>query len=150
MSHGRSAVAIILLTAIASATPRTGVADQAKPSFVVACKTTAADSVFPHGTVLALVHMVGTTTSILYQLNGDNIATLAELHFSGSDTEEFVEAQGGVESTAIASDVISSLRRLPFVLSDGDWQSAVRATHRQCKVRYSLLKRYRERSQAIR
>ena len=81
-----------------------------------ACRTDSRDPSFGGGALLALVHEIGQGSTILYKVANSRIEPLADLHHENADTSEFLEAQGGVESTAAASDVVAFLRRRPLWL----------------------------------
>ncbi len=94
--------------------------------------------------MLALVHGIGTTSSILYGVRDGTLALVAELHHPSSEVREFVEARGGVRSTVLAGDVVASLRARPFFLVT-DWRRALGSDQHSiapCEIRYVDTDRY--------
>lgn len=113
-------------------------------SFVSACRTRAEDPEFASDVVLALVHEVGKASTILFRITGQRVEPLAELHHATADNSEFLEAQGGVESTAVASDVVAFLRHRPFSLVR-NWKSTILDARglSRCQIKYVETDRYR-------
>src|SRR5438552_4013360 len=117
---------VVLLIAASSSAARADAELGAKTStaFLSACRTRPDDRMFDKGTVLALIYETGQTSSVLYEVGKDGPQSIAWLHFATAKNEEFLEAEGGVRSTALASDVIKYLRAMPFSLRS-DWRSAL-------------------------
>src|SRR5678815_1204657 len=92
-------------------------------AFVSTCQTDASDATFGEGVRFAFVHEVGQNSTILYRISHSGFEPVAELHHATAGNSMFVEAQGGVQSTAIASDVVAFFRRQSFVLLE-DWQAS--------------------------
>ena len=115
-------------------------------AFVTRCRTSSRDlGFFPSGLDLALVHEVGQSTTEVERVSGDKIVPFAWLHHDSKETKEFVEAEGGMESTLIASDVVQSMRRQPFVLVK-DWRATLArpdVTVPPCDISYDRTRRYR-------
>ena len=116
-------------------------------AFVAACRVQPNDRYFQGASILALVHEIGTTSSILYQVSDEGPVPFAELHHESSETSEFMEAQGGVQSTAIASDVLAFLRTKPFFLVK-EWSTVLTSKKHPitmpCNIRYVTTDRYNQ------
>lgn len=119
--------------------------EQARPGFVSACETDLNDSNFSPGTVLAFVHIIGQDQSVLFSVSRGELEPRAWWHHK-VDGEEFLEAQGGVESTLTARDIVDFLRRKPFSLVE-DWKSTLRGGRdfERCAIKYEESERYRKR-----
>jgi hypothetical protein len=99
--------------------------------------------------VVALVHEFGQDSTILYKVVGTTIEPLAELHHEDAEHSEFLDSQGGMESAAIATDIVAFLRLQVFRLVD-DWRSTVTDAGElpRCQIDYSQTRRYRESGQS--
>lgn len=117
---------------------------KATSGFVSGCRTVSGDREFGEGITLVLVHEIGQGSTVLFKVDGAEVEPLGDLHHETRDHAEFLEAQGGVESTAIASDVVAFLRRAPFALV-GDWRVALSSGEEfpRCNVIYTETERYR-------
>lgn len=113
-------------------------------AFVSACRTGTEDPEFGSGVVLALIHEVGQRSTILFRATGERVEPLAELHHATVDNSEFLEAQGGVESAAVASDVVAFLLQRSFSLV-GNWKSMILETRglARCQIEYVETDGYR-------
>jgi len=134
-------VALLIASAVAHA------ADSL--AFVTACRTTARDPSVDPGALFAFVHELGQPAAILYMVSPRRVAPLATLSPSSprGDDREFFEAEGGMWSSARASDVLTYLRRKPFRLVS-DWRSSLtrnRAELPACAIDYSVLGGYERR-----
>lgn len=124
--------------------PADGSPANAPAGFLSACRTEPGDPIL--GTVVvALVHEFAQNSTIVYRVDGPNVEPLAELHHETPEHSEFLDSQGGMESAAVASDIVAFLRRQPFRLVK-DWKSAVvhPADLPQCRIDYVETRRYRE------
>jgi hypothetical protein len=96
------------------------------------------------------VHPFGTDSLVLYRVTIDGHLdfpndVLASLTVEGPDRNgDFFEAQGGVESSLMASDEIAYLRNRPFSLVE-DWKSNIPhlAGLPPCEIKYAETERYR-------
>src|SRR5215470_479097 len=132
-------VALAIALVVAGAAPRAADA----MAFVSACRTTAKDPKVDAGALFALVHEVGQAETVLYAVSGSRIAPLAWLRPQppGAKGEESFEAEGGMWSSARASDVLAYLRQRPFRFV-ADWRSSLastRATLPACSIDYRVL-----------
>src|SRR5262245_38083828 len=93
-------------------------------AFVSACRTTAKDPKVAAGAQFAFVHEVGQPSATLNEVASARATPLAWLSppSPGTGGQENFEAEGGMWSSARASDVIRYLRHRPFRLVD-DWKS---------------------------
>ena len=143
----RTTIVILTLSLTAcrhSRVERAAARETSAVAFLAACRVPPDDRRFQEGTVLALVHGIGTTSSILYGVRDGTPAFIAELHHPSSEVREFVEAQGGVRSTVLAGDVVASLRARPFFLVS-DWRRALGSDQHSiapCEIRYVDTDRY--------
>lgn len=132
--------------AVVSAVVTAGTADSSKAAaaFVSACRTDSRDPIFGGDAVLAFVHEIGQDSTILYRVANTRVEPLADWHHETAEHSEFLEAQGGVESTAVASDVVAFLRRRPFLLLE-HWRSMIlrAADIPPCDIKYTETERYR-------
>src|SRR5262245_40803541 len=139
----RAALAIALLVACSAARAADAMA------FVSACRTTAKDPKVDAGALFAFVHEVGQRDTVLYQVSSAGIAPLAWLRPPSPESanQEDFEAEGGMRSSARASDVIAYLRRQPFRFVK-DWRASLaeaRATLPACAIEYRVLRGYEQR-----
>jgi len=143
----RTTIVILTLSLTAcrhSRVERAAARETSAVAFLAACRVPPDDRHFQVGTLLALVHEIGTTSSTLYGVRGGVPASIAELHHPSSEVKEFVEAQGGVRSTVVAGDVVASLRARPFFLVS-DWRRALGSDEHSiapCEIRYVDTDRY--------
>ena len=139
-------VALAIALFVAGAAPRAADA----MAFVTACRTTAKDPKVDPGALFALVHEVEQPQTVLYLVSGSRVSVLAWLRPGSSETKagESFEAEGGMWSSARASDVLAYLRRRPFHFVAEDWRSnlaSARATLPACAIDYRVLGGYERR-----
>lgn len=123
------------------------------PAYISACQTNTNDPHWPPETILAFVHSIGSTHSnyddegILYAIVHDKekmpVYALAWWHF---EPEEFMEADGGLLSRVLASDVGNFLRKRPFFLVE-DMESSLMGVNdiESCAIKYVETERYLQR-----
>ena len=138
-------VALAIALVFAGAAP--GAADAM--AFVTACRTTAKDPKVEGGALFALVHEVEQPQTVLYLVSGPRVSVLAWLRPASPDTKgaESFEAEGGMWSSARASDVLAYLRQKPFRFV-ADWRQSLassRATLPPCAIDYRVLGGYERR-----
>ena len=142
----RSTIAILTLNLTMcrhSKVERAAAGETTSVAFFAACRIPSDDRHFQGGTVLALVHEIGTRSSILYGVRDGAPTFIAELHHL-SEGKEFVEAEGGVRSTVLAGDAVASLRTRPFILVN-DWRRTLGSDDRamaRCEIQYVDADRY--------
>ncbi len=114
--------------------------EQLTIGFFYACEVGPGDSESPSGTIYVLFHEITSSGMVLYYASEGYNEAIGFYHFPTSSSDEFFEAQGGVQATQRNADVYNSLRTRTYELTR-DWHSTLQSLYEQslplCQIEYS-------------
>lgn len=108
------------LVFVSIAAPEGYAQDHSRSVLVSACHRGDDTSRDNSRSVFALVFEVGELTAVLYELQDSSRRPIAWMHYGSPESDEFFEAEGGIQSTAVAREIFLYLTSQPFILID-EW-----------------------------